>query len=106
LRWPDELIERVDAVRGELSRSEFIRRCVLNVLIDKEPDPIPTVAQSQRAAERALRAQVPASVPAPTPPRPDPATCAHRESKLVGDVRYCACGATRAVNKFSWTLPE
>lgn len=43
LRWPDDLIVQVDKVRGDISRSDFIRTCVAHCLahglLDEGPRP-------------------------------------------------------------------
>lgn len=102
LRWPEPLIERIDAVLPEgVSRSEFIRRCVLVALEHQSPlgdieEPVlPSMKRVDEIYERALARgkapDIPGLVPASTGP------CRHewQYDRELGEMRCVKCRETQ-----------
>lgn len=101
LRWPEGLIERIDAVLPEgVSRSEFIRRCVLVALEHHEPlgvnigEPPPTIQESTQAYERALTRGVP-EIPGLVPATALPCSHDWQYDRDMGEMKCWKCKETR-----------
>lgn len=115
LRWPEDLIERINKALPEgLSRSEFIRRCVLVALVAHEPEPVSSLEDSEKAYDRALAQPARADEPEPLvksrvtvhtpkadiPPKVVPKIAGLKPASEIVPTALCRCGHT-AIRHFN-----
>lgn len=100
MRWPDELIERIDKARGEVSRSEFVRS-----IVERQIDPPSVVPNPFGEGSIIITADEDSVTQTWTSEPISFEDCRHAETFKDGEVTTCrACGGTRPY--FSWQAPD